>query len=557
MSSIRKRDLKPEEATKEKVVKFIEVEFDNKIPKSPIGITTSSLFLFLFIYRLINALTIITYFQADEFFQCLEPAHKLVFGYGYITWEWHEKLRSAIHPLIYATGFKLISVVIPETRVDSKVIVFTSKVIGAFLGAMSDLYTYKFAYNYSRGNSRISVYSLIVSLLNPFNWYIVTRSFSNNLEMLLTAIGLAYWPFNTEKSGLIKNALFGSLFGIVSCIVRPTNAVLWICIGTNLLYKLDFRNQVKIMAALLFEVVAIFILNIGVDYVYYQEFTFPLYNFVEFNVIKSLAIFYGVAPWHFHIFQSVPIMTLTFLPFLLHYMFKLNGYKNILGVTSIIVITVFSLISHKEFRFIYPLQPIFTVSIAISMVHSRIETKKLICFLIIVLNILISIFFTRVNERGVIDVINYLNEERDNISSFGFLTPCHSTPWQSHLHTPKFERSGWALTCDPPLHLSSSNMDNFMEEIKNYRDESDKFFDDPKLFIKDNFPSKSIKVDVEVPGKKYSWPSRIIIFEPMEKDIVLELGDKYYECKRFFNSYFHWDDRRNGDLIVYCSREDK
>lgn len=29
-----------------------------------------------------------TFFQPDEFFQALEPAHHLVFGYGQLTWEW-------------------------------------------------------------------------------------------------------------------------------------------------------------------------------------------------------------------------------------------------------------------------------------------------------------------------------------------------------------------------------------------------------------------------------------------------------------------------------------
>ncbi len=31
-----------------------------------------------------------TFFQPDEFYQSLEPAHHLVFGYGYLTWEWRD-----------------------------------------------------------------------------------------------------------------------------------------------------------------------------------------------------------------------------------------------------------------------------------------------------------------------------------------------------------------------------------------------------------------------------------------------------------------------------------
>lgn len=31
-----------------------------------------------------------TYFQPDEFYQALEPAHYYVFGYGYLSWEWRD-----------------------------------------------------------------------------------------------------------------------------------------------------------------------------------------------------------------------------------------------------------------------------------------------------------------------------------------------------------------------------------------------------------------------------------------------------------------------------------
>jgi phosphatidylinositol glycan class B len=31
-----------------------------------------------------------TFFQPDEFYQAFEPAHHLIFGYGYLTWEWKD-----------------------------------------------------------------------------------------------------------------------------------------------------------------------------------------------------------------------------------------------------------------------------------------------------------------------------------------------------------------------------------------------------------------------------------------------------------------------------------
>ena len=31
-----------------------------------------------------------TFFQPDEFYQSLEPAHQFVFGFGHLTWEWKD-----------------------------------------------------------------------------------------------------------------------------------------------------------------------------------------------------------------------------------------------------------------------------------------------------------------------------------------------------------------------------------------------------------------------------------------------------------------------------------
>lgn len=52
--------------------------------------------------RVFVALCTRTFFQPDEYFQSLEPAHHLVFGYGHLTWEWlsAHPIRSIVYPAI-------------------------------------------------------------------------------------------------------------------------------------------------------------------------------------------------------------------------------------------------------------------------------------------------------------------------------------------------------------------------------------------------------------------------------------------------------------------------
>lgn len=52
--------------------------------------------------RVFVAVTTRTFFQPDEYFQALEPAHNIVFGYGHLTWEWLnlQPIRSIIYPAL-------------------------------------------------------------------------------------------------------------------------------------------------------------------------------------------------------------------------------------------------------------------------------------------------------------------------------------------------------------------------------------------------------------------------------------------------------------------------
>jgi phosphatidylinositol glycan class B len=55
-----------------------------------------------FAVRISIALITRTFFQPDEYFQALEPAHFLVFGYGDLTWEWTSEppIRSILYPAL-------------------------------------------------------------------------------------------------------------------------------------------------------------------------------------------------------------------------------------------------------------------------------------------------------------------------------------------------------------------------------------------------------------------------------------------------------------------------
>ncbi|KAG2736134.1 hypothetical protein G9P44_000224 [Scheffersomyces stipitis] len=517
-------------------------------------LSTLSLFIVLFIIRLVNALSIRTFFQADEYYQALEPAYNYVYGYGYITWEWREHLRSSIHPLLYSVGYQ-----IAKCLNDSDFLVWAiPRIIGALIASIGEVNLYLFTREYT-GQESLARITVLLSVGNPFNWYVSTRAFSNSFETALTTIALRYWPWNTTSDIQYDSFLTSIAFGAVSCIVRPTNAIIWMYLGIYYLWTIRASHVldiVKLLFLALLELTTILAVNCVLDWAFYGELTFPLWNFLQFNLVKKLSIFYGVAPWHFYLFQAIPIFLMLYLPLFLHSLFVLQTYKLILTQVSVVVLVIFSLIEHKEFRFIYPLQPLFLVICSYSFKQvMKTFTAKQFAYtvnLMIIGNTAISYFFTRIHERGVIDVIDYIKND-SRASSVGFLTPCHSTPWQSQLHDPALESNTWFLTCEPPLHIASGDQKAILE----YRDESDNYYDDRVKFLRETLPPLDT-TSTTTTATKYQWPSHLVVFETEEKFITEFLQDSNYrQCQRFFNSYFHWDSRRSGDVIVFCNVDEE
>lgn len=78
-------------------------------PPFPLGLTRAQFVAGLLLFRFGCSLLIrYSFFNPDEYWQSLEVAHKIVFGYGHVTWEWTAGLRSYIHPLLFTPPWLLL-----------------------------------------------------------------------------------------------------------------------------------------------------------------------------------------------------------------------------------------------------------------------------------------------------------------------------------------------------------------------------------------------------------------------------------------------------------------
>ncbi|TID31008.1 hypothetical protein CANINC_000369 [Pichia inconspicua] len=369
-----------------------KIWFDSFLDKLPVPTFWAILSI-----RLVNSLTINTFFQADEYWQALEPAHKAVFGYGYLTWEWELGLRSYLHPLLYMLPYWITK----QLHLDYNAVLNAPRLLNALIAAIGEYYLYHLILIKSK-NPGLSKLVSYLSIFSAWNWYCWCRSFANSLELSLTIVSLYYLEMKLMLRCLILAAL--------TCLIRPTNAIVWL---------------------------------------YYLPTEF---------------------------------------------------------------------IKHPKYI-------LLSVIVALASITFDCEIK-------------------------ITDILHTLGEKNEDPISVGFLTPCHSTPFQSHIHIPSEQANIWFLTCDPPL---TSNLKPGFT-VEEYLDESDYFYGDPVEFLKVNLPTiidPKSPIDFESYWP-HQWPNYIVIFEDLWQDESIKniLQSSYIIVEQLWNAPFHWDSRRRGDLIL-------
>ncbi|KAJ1996955.1 glycosylphosphatidylinositol anchor biosynthesis [Coemansia thaxteri] len=341
-----------------------------------------------------------------------------------------------------------------------------------------------------------------------------------------------------------------------------------------------------------------------VDRLGYQRWVFPPYQFYLFNVHEGQASWFGKSPPLYHLYVSLPLLFTSMLPFVCHgvYVAYSRGCVTVEpALVSLAAMFVFSLVDHMEYRFLYPLLPVGFLYAAVSInslagalpcigdlrrvasgnnpgsteedtngaeptVSERAKAllkagrlwsaRKIILYLLIT-NVPPTLYLNLVHQRGSVDVMEYLRSEAQSrrIDDVGFLMPCHSTPFYSHLHQPI---PMWFLSCEPPLERAL---------LSTHYWEANEFELNPIGFLHKIFQPAtgqpaggvvSSANDIRAvnriyqPGQARPKPSHLVLYGCMAARIHLELAALgYRECARFFNTHFSIDSRRRGDVVVY------
>ncbi|MCJ1463010.1 glycosylphosphatidylinositol anchor biosynthesis [Pseudocyphellaria aurata] len=546
--------------------------------------TSRDILLFLIAYRILNAFGIQTFFQPDEYFQSLEPAWDMAFGSGsgaWITWEWKNQLRSSIHPAIFAGIYwlsaRLSSALTLSPDSHAELLIAAPKVIQAVFAALGDYYTWRLGRRIYGQESSEAWAALALTVCSPWQWFCSTRTLSNCLETTLTITALSLWPWQwaldgAEAEGIDRDDLPGeggrrSSEELTGCLTLLSSAL--------------------------------------IDRLYYQQWTFPPLRFLHFNIAQSLAVFYGRNDWHYYLSQGYPLLLTTYLPFAVVGLYQSLSalesssprsttsaltpiIKRQLALTSLLVPVTLSFISHKEVRFIYPLLPLLHLLAAPPITSYFFPSssphrpnagrrRHFLLPLILLVNLTIAMWATTSHQPAPLSVLTYLRAQytthhlsqpppssllppAPSTMTVGFLTPCHSTPWRSHLvHGGIY---AWALSCEPPLHLAPG------PPRRDYLDEADQFYAHPSAWLAHELGPPPLgprshfllghappppPSSAQQPHPSKAWPEYLVFFGALEPDLAPVLrGSRYEPCWTGWNGYAHEDWRRRGGMRVWC-----
>lgn len=265
-----------------------------KSQKSNFFSSEKNIFTLCLAFRIANSLLIQTYFNPDEHWQALEVAHRIVFGYGHLTWEWRKGIRSYFHPLLFAVLYKVLALFGLDTP---WFMAHAPRLLQALFSAVGDLYFYRLS-NAIFGNF-VAKWALFSQLANWFMFFCFNRTLSNSLETVLTLVGLYYWPCmraSPSKAPLVLRK-WGLAIAALACAIRPTSAITWVYVG--LLELAVTRDRLKF---LVLEVVPIGALVLGLscllDRLLYGSWVIVPLNFLKFNFLSSGGDYYGTHKWH-------------------------------------------------------------------------------------------------------------------------------------------------------------------------------------------------------------------------------------------------------------------
>lgn len=300
----------------------------------------------------------------DEIYQSFEPAHRLVFGYGMVAWEYLEGARTWATPGFVAVWLwlcKLVGADSPSTYIHVTKLAFSTLSLVAALGA------YRLSRVFGARELEAAVSAAAWSLC-ALALYFSPRAMSENLAAVCIVWGAA---LTLDERG--PRWLGASLLGFAT-IARLQSGVVCVAILGVLVVR-SLRGKQWRPTLEVFGVLVLWAFIFGawdaaawrdVPSAKYGGWFHSAFVYYRVNIVENRGAQWGTSAWGYYfqyLFTSMPGVTLVLGASLL---------ASLKRATSLVVVVLMFLalhlaVPHKELRFMVPILPLTCAFIGIAL----------------------------------------------------------------------------------------------------------------------------------------------------------------------------------------------
>jgi GPI mannosyltransferase 3 len=303
-------------------------------------------------------------FWPDEIHQSLEQAHRAVFGYGFLSWEFRDGARNWLFPGSIAALWKGASLL----GVDSSITLITLARLALVASSVAAIWWAAKLASVA-GGARAGLAVVVVLAAFPPSVAFAYRAMSETASAPLIVLGA--WCLSKKTS---RGAMYAGLAIAAACLLRYQNVLFAFIFAAALLLQRQWRQAFAFCG--LGAVVAM--LGGLLDWVTWGRPFHSLLAYVDFNLVLGGASTFGVEPFSFYatsMWSSVGPL----LPVLVAF-FCIGAYvAPVLGAAVVAYVLAHCVLPHKEFRFLVPCLPLFAtvVGIGVERVLRRVTLPRI------------------------------------------------------------------------------------------------------------------------------------------------------------------------------------
>jgi len=350
------------------------------------------------------------YMHPDEPFQSLEQAHRIVYGYGIVPWEFLFGARFWFFPALYVPLLWLLRTLGLDDPARGIVIIRS-------FNALCSLALVWGAYLLGR-ELKDEATGLIAPLLCAF-WYLFVYYSVRTLPdtFVVNVIPFAFLLTGRSRGGSLRGRFLGGLLMGAAFFIRFQVAIFLLPLSVFLCVRRDMRGLLA--AAGGFSVCLI--LQGAIDYLRWGSVVHSMGTYFAFHFTGLPAMLWGKEPWYFYLAQFwnefYPISPLMVLLFI-YGLYELP----LIGGSALVFIGILSVLLHKEARFLAPALPLLFVSIAAGLtgLSARIGSsglKRFFATTVVVAILLLScvkgLHFPWQQNSGYASALAYLGRRSD------------------------------------------------------------------------------------------------------------------------------------------------